>query len=319
MAVKIIRNPSETPNINNTDDFRVIRYAVKNQNGYIPSLMNCDYVIDGLNFTIKSGRLIVQGVDVDIDADGATVTADEVADIRYYTVYLELRTASKTAIVKCISGNDDYPDVPIGASDTLQFGFVSFDFPLYHFKVEDGQIKDVDKLVKPISYEQVVIEKYGADQFFRLFGRIEEICEHSLLEPRLEVAIQFKNINLSIPATMFQISRDGNVTYYPEFAMSSRVNNMKLLFRLSSVYGSSTYENIYLTSQTNRETLVLFKNPSNDVKVNVNIISPKSQIILQAPNTVAGTQIYCPLEGTELNSLYVEYFEIRYIAPTEDR
>ena len=35
MAIEMVRIPSETPNISNTDDFVGLRYAYGNQNGYV--------------------------------------------------------------------------------------------------------------------------------------------------------------------------------------------------------------------------------------------------------------------------------------------
>ena len=83
MAINFVRQPSETPNVRNIDDIIPFRYAYGNQNGYVKDKGNeLSYTINGSNFRINSGRVVLQGVESDIDANGVTITVDNVATTR---------------------------------------------------------------------------------------------------------------------------------------------------------------------------------------------------------------------------------------------
>ena len=75
MSIKMVRQPSETPNITNIDDIIPFRYAYGNQNGYVKDKGNeVGYTVNGSQFTIGSGRIVLQGVESDISASGVTIT-----------------------------------------------------------------------------------------------------------------------------------------------------------------------------------------------------------------------------------------------------
>ena len=91
MAHKMVRQPSETPNINNIDDIVPFRYAYGNQDGYVLNKGNeLSYTINGNQFRINSGRVVLQGVEDDIDANGVNFTIDNISGTRYYVVYYKV-------------------------------------------------------------------------------------------------------------------------------------------------------------------------------------------------------------------------------------
>lgn len=152
MAIKMVREPSETPNINNIDDIVPMRYAYGNQNGYVIGKGNeISNTVNGLNFTVNSGRLVLQGVECDIDATGVTITIDNIATKRYYTIYLEVNLGLNTATIKDEYDTATYPTIDAGDDLTENTTGVAR-LPLYRFTASSGIISDVNKTVESIKY-----------------------------------------------------------------------------------------------------------------------------------------------------------------------
>lgn len=153
--IEILRKPSEIPNITNTDDFVNLRYAYANQNGYIKNRgAEVSATINGNNLTINSGRLVVQGVECDIDANGETISIDAVSTKRYYIIYLQVNLALNTATI--LSSNDTlgYPNIESGDDLTANTTGIA-NLVLYQFTAENGIISDLTKIVKAIEYPLV--------------------------------------------------------------------------------------------------------------------------------------------------------------------
>lgn len=152
MAIKMVREPSETPNINNIDDIVPMRYAYGGQNGFVISKGNeISNTVSGLNFTVNSGRLVLQGVECDIDATGVTITIDNIATKRYYTIYLEVNLGLNTATIKSEYDTATYPTIDAGDDLTENSTGVAR-LPLYRFTATSGIISEVNKVVESIKY-----------------------------------------------------------------------------------------------------------------------------------------------------------------------
>ena len=152
MAIKMVREPSETPNINNIDDIVPMRYAYGNQNGYVIGKgTEISNTVNGLNFTVNSGRLVLQGVECDIDAIGVTITIDNIATKRYYTVYLEVNLGLNTATIKSEYDTATYPSIDAGDDLTENTTGVAR-LPLYQFTATSGIIGEVNKVVESVKY-----------------------------------------------------------------------------------------------------------------------------------------------------------------------
>lgn len=152
MAIKMVREPSETPNINNIDDIVPMRYAYGNQNGYVIGKGNeISNTVNGLNFTVNSGRLVLQGVECDIDAVGVTITIDNIATTRYYVVYLQVNLGTNTASILSSYDTATYPSIDEGDDLTENTTGVAR-LPLYRFTATSGIISDVNKVVENIKY-----------------------------------------------------------------------------------------------------------------------------------------------------------------------
>ena len=155
MAIEMVRIPSETPNISNTDDFVGLRYAYGNQNGYVIGKgQECSYTINGSKFKINSGRLVLQGVECDIDANGVEITIDNVATKKYYTVYLQVNLATNETKILAMSDTSSYPTIESG-NDLTQSTTGTATMELYHFEATSGVISNVSKVLKAIQYSRV--------------------------------------------------------------------------------------------------------------------------------------------------------------------
>lgn len=165
MAIKLLRQPSDTPNITNADDFVGLRYAYGNQSGYVKGRgSECDAEANGNVFKIKSGRLVLQGVEVDLDSNGYSQTINEPWDgALYYTCYLQVNLALQTARIVFGYSPDGYIDFPeIGYGDDLTANTTgTANMELFHFKYENNVITDISKVVKQIEYTGDMVV-YGA-------------------------------------------------------------------------------------------------------------------------------------------------------------
>lgn len=154
MAIKMVREPNETPNISNIDDIIPMRYAYGNQNGYVIGKGNeISNTVNGLNFTVNSGRLVLQGVECDIDASGVTVTIDNIATKRYYTVYLQVNLGTNTATVLATYDTASYPTLPTSDDLTENSTGIAY-LGLYHFTATGGIISEIDKIVENVKYTE---------------------------------------------------------------------------------------------------------------------------------------------------------------------
>lgn len=157
MAIKMVREPSETPNINNIDDIIPMRYAYGGQNGFVIGKgTEISNTVSGLNFTVNSGRLVLQGVECDIDATGVTITIDNIATKRYYTIYLEVNLGLNTATIKDEYDTATYPTIDVG-DDLTENSTGIARLPLYQFTATSGIIDEVNKVVEGIKYSKNII------------------------------------------------------------------------------------------------------------------------------------------------------------------
>lgn len=152
MAISMVRKPSETPNITNIDDIIPFRYAYGNQSGYVISRgAEVSHTVNGNQFTVNSGRLVIQGVESDIDANGITLTIDSVSETRYYAVYHEINLATNTSNIKVEFDTATYPNITEGDDLTANSSGTAR-LVLYNFIAQNGVISGVNKVVKPIKY-----------------------------------------------------------------------------------------------------------------------------------------------------------------------
>lgn len=150
MAIRMIRKPSDVPNIQNTDDFIPIRYAYGNQDGYIVGRGRELYPeINGNQIKICSGRVVLQGVESDIDESGEIITVDIVSEKRYYVVYYEVDLNNDTASIKATYSTNGFPTLQ--PSDNLTAKLKgNARLSLYKFIVQNGVVQLESQDVKAV-------------------------------------------------------------------------------------------------------------------------------------------------------------------------
>lgn len=169
MAHKMVRQPSETPNISNIDDIIPFRYAYGNQDGYVINKgTELSYTINGREFRINSGRVVLQGVEDDIDANGVSFTIDNISTTRYYVVYFRVNLSNNTTSYELTYDTAGYPTIDIG-DDLTKYSSGSSNLPIYRFKATSGVISEVEKVAKAIEYSGRALVGYNINK-----GTVEE-------------------------------------------------------------------------------------------------------------------------------------------------
>lgn len=154
MSVRLVRENSDTPNVTNKDDARMVRYAYGGQNGYVQKYgRELDYIPNGNIFTIGSGMAVLQGWEVVVDSNGwqLELSTSDVTK-RYYLVYLEVNlTLGGSAEIKSKTDQFDYPTVNEGDDLTENLNGIAY-LELYRFTATKGEIADVEKRVSALGY-----------------------------------------------------------------------------------------------------------------------------------------------------------------------
>ena len=170
MGIRMVRQPSQTPNVTNIDDIIPFRYAYGDQNGYVIGKGNeISHTIDGSTFRINSGRVVLQGVETDIDANGVSFTIDNASETRYFVVYYEVNLATQTTAIKLSTySTSGYPTIDAGDDLTANSSGIAR-LPLYRFTATGGVISNVSKVAKAIEYSGTALVGYDISK-----GTVEE-------------------------------------------------------------------------------------------------------------------------------------------------
>lgn len=157
MGLRLIRQKSDTPNVQNTDDARMVRYAYGGYDGVVKNKgTECSYTISGTTFKINSGVLVLQGWETEIDGNGWEMSID--GWVKNYSVYLEVNLAANTAAIKSKYGIGVLPSVDSGDDLTTTINGTAR-MVLYTFKSTGGVISDVEKKVSAIEYSSQEISE----------------------------------------------------------------------------------------------------------------------------------------------------------------
>lgn len=155
MAVKLVRANSNTPNVQNYDDARLFRYACGGYDGVVKNFENeCGYEINGSTFNVKSGEIVIDGWQADIDGSGSSITVDSIAGKQYYVLYAEIDlqvSVDQKASIKASYNTAYYPTITRGDDLTTNSSGVAR-IELYRFEASNGVISNVVKQFKTIDY-----------------------------------------------------------------------------------------------------------------------------------------------------------------------
>lgn len=166
--IRMVREPSETPNISNIDDIIAMRYAYGGQDGYVVNKgEEIDAVVNGKTITIGSGRIVLQGVESDIDVNGVLFNIDSLNLDRFYVIYYEVNLgANKTSLQISPYSTTGIPEIDAG-DDLTRTPSGTARLPLYNVLVNNNVVS-VEKIVKPVNYtgDMVVKKAQYAEKLF---------------------------------------------------------------------------------------------------------------------------------------------------------
>lgn len=134
MALRLVRQTSETPNITNKDDVILARYAYGSQRGVVKNAgREVGYTAENNVFKLLDGRIVIDGWEIDIDASGFEISLTNSSSPIYFTVYAEINVAIEAVNIKTqystsmsptISDGDDLTQVPNGVARLPLYSFV---------------------------------------------------------------------------------------------------------------------------------------------------------------------------------------------------
>ena len=156
--------------VTNIDDIIPFRYAYGNQDGYVIGKgTQISYTIDGSTFRINSGRVVLQGVETDVDANGVSFTIDNSSETRYFVVYYEVNLATQTTAIKLSDySTNGYPSIDAGDDLTVNASGIART-ELYRFTATGGVISNVVRTAKAIEYSGTALVGYDINK-----GTVEE-------------------------------------------------------------------------------------------------------------------------------------------------
>ena len=163
MALRLVRKSSIEPNITSTDDTISIRNAYLGYSGIVQNVgseLSLSIYNMAESITLRSGRVVIDGWEVDIEEQEITVS-----DSSYETydfLYLEINLLLEEATLKIIrSGQTEFP---LDKGDDLsRYPSGTARIPLYRWSVYENQKYDEKTLAKIIPYAYEMYDKINKD------------------------------------------------------------------------------------------------------------------------------------------------------------
>ena len=152
MALRLVRQTSDTSNITNKDDVIMTRYAYGGYNGVVNGFGNeCGYTAENGIFKILDGRIVVDGWEIDVDGAGWSFDFSNITGTQYHSVYAEINVSVETVDIKSSYYTGNYPTIEKG-DDLTQIPNGTARLLLYNVQVENGAITEVIKKVEVVPY-----------------------------------------------------------------------------------------------------------------------------------------------------------------------
>lgn len=161
MALRLVRQTSDTPNITNKDDVIMTRYAYGGYNGVVNGFGNeCGYTAENGIFKILDGRIVVDGWEIDVDGAGWSFDFSNITGTQYHSVYAEINVATETVKIDSTYLTGSYPEITKG-DDLTTVPNGTARLLLYEVVVENGTITKVSKKVEVIRHLKDRLEELG--------------------------------------------------------------------------------------------------------------------------------------------------------------
>lgn len=271
MGVRIVRQSSDTPNVNNIDDIIPMRYAYGNQNGYAIGAGDVSASYENGIFTVNSGRVVIQGVESVIDANGLSTTLDTGMETRYFKIYFKLNLDSDVAELESYYSTVSYDDIPEPSSGEVIGGNTAY-LLLYTLKLNGAVEAEKNKVVRQIDYSHrqllwagnAEIGTTNPQSTMNSFATIPA-KENAIYEIHGEIAYDTQSYTKETFVIRLQVGVENSAGYKTEQIVGTWMTNELLQFKKVEIYRNGN-------SFTGRALLPTIYFPSNLV---YNTISAK--------------------------------------------
>ena len=198
MALRLVRKTSDTPNITNKDDTIMTRYAYGGKNGIVKNFgRECNLTFSNGKIVVESGRIVLCGWEIDIDAEGWSLDVSKVYGTQYHTVYIELNVATETAQIKSAYLTGDYPaldkgddltEIPNGTAREL-IGYVD---------IVEGSVTGISRVLEVLPYGlESSTELESRLKSGGIKPKIANIAEFASEEPKTGAIVKQKKFALT--------------------------------------------------------------------------------------------------------------------------
>lgn len=149
MALRLVRQSSDAPNVTNRDDACMARYAYNGRNGIVQNFgKECSAEIGSGTLTLNSGRIVLQGWEVDIEREILSVYASSAT---YAYIYLQVNLLLEEASLNIIYSQDTVFPLDLG-EDLTHNPSGTARLVLYSCVVAGNSILSLNKVARTIHY-----------------------------------------------------------------------------------------------------------------------------------------------------------------------
>jgi hypothetical protein len=163
MGVRLLREPSEAPNIQNHDDARMIRYAYGGYDGIVQGIgSEVSLAQQGQNIHLGSGLIVLQGWEIELDEDGFDIPMYKDSVRSYYCIYARVNLLTQEATIGFTYSLDGYT-YPNTGEDLSTYPTGTASLVLYTADSEEGNLVSSKRFVKIIPYTKDSVESLALD------------------------------------------------------------------------------------------------------------------------------------------------------------
>ena len=174
MALRLVRQISDTPNITNKDDVVSTRYSYGGYNGVVKGFgSECGYTAESGVFKDLDGRIVIDGWEIDVDGAGWSLDLSQISGTQYCSIYMQISVVTENIMMYTTYLTGHYPEVDKG-DDLTAIPNGTARLLLYNVKVENGTITEVVKKVEVIRHIKERIDELGFKRGVVRFYSVDE-------------------------------------------------------------------------------------------------------------------------------------------------
>ncbi len=248
MGFRIIRQTSDTPNVNNIDDIVPMRYAYGNQNGYIIDIgTELKATYENGTFTVQSGRVVIEGAEIHIDANGLSTRLDTGLETRYFEIYFKFNLDSEVAELESYYSTTSYDDILKPQSKSVISGETAY-LLLYRLKLDGAVQTEIEKVVRQIDYNHRRLLWTGNAEIgttnpqgsLNSFATIP-VKENTMYEIQGEITHGSQGYTKETFVIYLQVGADNGYGYKAEKIVGTWITNELLQFKKVEIYRNGNF------------------------------------------------------------------------------